>query len=546
MKKREERYRQLFDADISGFYVVSPDGIIITCNHVFATTLGYSDSEQATCNNIVSHYKDPQLRSKLLKKLNEKKTIKYLELDFIKCDGSPIQVTLNAIGQFDKQDKLLEIQGYLMDLTERKSLEKQLFHAQKMEAIGTMAGAIAHDFNNLLMAIMGNISLLLLDKNKNDEEWKTLANIDSYARSGSELIKQLLGLARGGKYEIKRLNINTLIEQNTEMFARTHKEIRMKTSLSPDLWEVEADANQIKQVFYNLYANAAQAMESRGELLICSQNITIGEIDTLKSKTLQPGRFIKITIRDSGTGIDEAIIDQIFDPFFTTREEGKGTGLGLASAYGIIVNHKGHIDVKSRIGEGSEFIILLPAAPPLSLNHDNNLPDKQNGEYPLDSPAPDKTPLDSPAPDKTPLGSPAPDKTPLGSPAPDKALPLPLKILLVDDEEMIIETVSTLLEYIGCDVITADNGEDAIEMYQKEHATIDLVILDMMMPDMGGGEIFINMKKINPDIKAILSTGYSSNGQAADILKNGCSGLITKPFDIAQLSQKINEVLGNI
>lgn len=522
IREKEKRYRQLFEADLSGFYISSPDGTtILMCNQVFARILGYKNSAQAVGSSIKECYKDQNLRNSLLGQLQKKKTIKYLELDFFKIDGSPIQILLNSIGRFDKQGNLIEIQGYIMDITAQKNLENQLLHARKMESIGTMAGGIAHDFNNLLMAIMGNISLMLINRHESHEDWETLTNIDAYARSGSKLVQQLMGLAKGGKYEVKPVNLNEVIENNTTMFARTHKEIRVRTFLSPALWQVEADFNQIDQILYNLYVNAAHAMENKGELSVYSQNIIL-QTEELPNPDMVPGNYIAVSVKDTGCGIDKAIMGRIFDPFFTTKEVGKGTGLGLASAYGIISNHKGAIDVISRKGDGSEFRIYLPAL--------HTVPSDINTASCQDS-----------APVK-------PDATALQQDAALTAQPLltsslSATILLVDDEEMVLDAVSGLLTHLSYKVITAENGEEALEIYRNHGNIIDLVILDMLMPDMDGGDTFELLKKVDPNVKAILSTGYSSDDQTAAILEKGCLGLISKPFDIDELSIKINGVL---
>ncbi|MBF0199751.1 MAG: PAS domain S-box protein [Desulfamplus sp.] len=572
MREREERYRQLFEADISGFYVVTTGGDVLMCNQVFALTLGYEGNARELDINIERHYKYPSLRHALIRELKEKKALKHIELDFIKCDGSPINVLLNAIGRFDSSGELMEVQGYIIDITARKNLEKKLFHAQKMEAIGTMAGGIAHDFNNLLMAVMGNTSLLLLNRDISHPDYKHLINIDSYARSGSEMIKQLLGVAKGGKYETRPIDINHLIKKNCEMFSATHGHIHVETFLSSDLWYVEGDGVQMEQVLGNLFRNAAQAMDNRGCLTVSSRNVMMEKEEDIPNTDNVPASYVLITVKDTGTGIDEEIIERIFDPFFSTKAQGHGTGLGLASAYGIVTNHRGFIDVKSSKGEGSEFRIFLPALTELSWKPDDDefkidrerLPSGlayESGD--LGSPDFKSKDLDSPDLESRSLSIEPPLQGEKGSSedldSPDlesRSLSIepPLqgekgstrnpRVLLVDDEDMVLEAVSAILDHLGCHVATAESGGDALEIYRRDYASIDVVIFDMMMPDMGGDELFDEMKKINPHLKSILATGYSPNEKTHEILGKGCSGFIRKPFTIEHLSDKLNEVLG--
>jgi two-component system cell cycle sensor histidine kinase/response regulator CckA len=230
-----------------------------------------------------------------------------------------------------------------------------------MEAIGTLAGGIAHDFNNLLMAIQGRTSIMLMDKDSSHPDFGHLKGIEGYIGSAADLTKQLLGFARGGKYEVKPTDLNELIKKETRMFGRTKKEITIHEKYEDNLWPVEVDRGQIQQVLLNLYVNAWQAMPSGGELYIRTQNVTLDE-NYLKPHQFEPGRYVQISITDTGIGMDKATRERIFDPFFTTKEIGRGTGLGLASAYGILKNHGGFINVYSEKGHGSTFNIYLPAS----------------------------------------------------------------------------------------------------------------------------------------------------------------------------------------
>lgn len=387
--------------------------------------------------------------------------------------------------------------NFVRDVTEMKKLEANLRQAQKMEAVGTLAGGIAHDFNNLLMGIQGRVSLMMADKDSSDPDLDHLEGIQAYVKSATELTRQLLGFARGGKYEVKSTNMNLLLEQSSEMFGRTRKEIRIIKKLAPDLWAVEVDRGQINQVLLNLYVNAWQAMPNGGELYIETENMVIDE-NLMTLSELSPGKYVKTSITDTGVGMDETIRSRIFDPFFTTKEMGRGTGLGLASSYGIIKNHNGSIRVYSEIGKGSTFTIYLPAST-RQVESEEKLTSRLEGGDQL--------------------------------------------ILMVDDEALVLEVGLKMLKKLGYRILVARSGQEAVEIFERHRDQIDLIILDMIMPDMGGSETFDKIRDIKPDANVLLSSGYSLNGQAIRILSKGCRGFIQKPFSLHELSQKLREVL---
>jgi signal transduction histidine kinase/ActR/RegA family two-component response regulator len=410
-------------------------------------------------------------------------------------DGStfPVEVTWKYIEINGKEFSFASIR----DISERKRLEKQLRQAQKMEAIGTLAGGIAHDFNNLLMGVQGNASLMLLTTPPADPNQEKLLSIQQYVQKGSELTRQLLGFASGGKYYIRPTEIKELVKQSAELFGRTKKEISLSFNYQDMPCIAEVDRVQIEQVLLNIFVNASQAMPGGGNILISVGHILLDD-DFVRSMNIKSGNYIKVTIRDTGIGMDQATMARIFEPFFTTKEMRHGIGLGLASAYGIIKNHKGAIDVESEKGNGTSFTIYLPAS-----------------------------------------GKPLAEEK-----AVDENIIKGMEtILLVDDEEAIIEVTQAILETLGYKVRSAKSGQEAIAIYSSEKDTIDLVIMDMIMPQMGGSECFDALKKINPAIKVILSSGYSITDQAQMIMQKGCSNFIQKPFSINKLSQKVRETL---
>lgn len=385
------------------------------------------------------------------------------------------------------------------DVSYRKELENQLRQAQKMEAIGTLAGGIAHDFNNLLMSIQGYTSIIMASMDTAHPHMKKLAAIEKHVRSGSDLTRQLLGFARGGKYDVRPTNINILLRDTATMFGRTKKEIQIHLDLEKKIWPVEVDEGQIEQVLLNLYVNAWQAMPYGGDIFLKTENVVLEKKDADEIGQ-KPGNYIKISVTDTGCGMDEETQKRIFDPFFTTKDRSCGTGLGLASAYGIIDSHKGALKVSSKPDKGSTFTIYLFSSKKKPVEKKEVPKQVMNGKE---------------------------------------------TVLIVDDESHVLEVTQDMLEDMGYSVMTASSGKDAVRIYMENSQSIDLVILDMIMPGIGGGETFDYIRKINPDARIILSSGYSLQGEAEDILKRGCNGFIQKPYSMVQISQKIYDVLGH-
>jgi two-component system, cell cycle sensor histidine kinase and response regulator CckA len=331
----------------------------------------------------------------------------------------------------------------------------------------------------------------------NDPQYSRLKSVESCVRGGSDLTRQLLGFARGGKYMVKPLDFNQIIKKTAHMFGRTRKDITIHDKMAPDLWTIMADQNQMEQVLLNLYINAWQAMPDGGQINLESKNVMLDDVFT-RAFEIDSGRYVRISVEDSGCGMDNATQQKIFEPFFTTKEIGRGTGLGLASAYGIIKNHGGAIDFTSEVGRGTTFFIYLPVSDTVV------------------------------------------EKAPVGASALAKGTET---ILIVDDEKFILDVNKPMLEKLGYTVLTANCGRKAIEIFDIDFERIDMVILDMVMPDLGGGAVFDHFKSVKPTVRVLLSTGHSITGQAQEILARGCKGFINKPYNIKTLSIKIREVL---
>ena len=521
-------FRTVFEAAPLGIAIADPDGYFIEINRAFHRLLGYDPQEvrELTFADI-THPDDRQETVRLsLQARNGALNAYEVEKRYLKKNGDFLWAVLRATAIRDEQGKLQYWIGIIEDVTERKKakealeesekryrdildsikdeekerkrLESQVRHAQKMEAIGTLAGGIAHDFNNLLMGFQGNISLMMMDLEDEHPHQEFLHNMENYVKRGSDLTRQILGFARGGKYEVKTTDINTLIDKSAAMFGRTKKEIIIHKKLQEDLWSVNVDRGQIEQVLLNLFVNAWQAMPAGGNLFLQTDNVLLEEQDHDKPYTIVPGKYVRISVSDTGVGMDKATRERIFEPFFTTKAVGRGTGLGLASAYGIIKNHGGIINVYSEKGHGATFKIYLPASGKQltkeKIRHETVLTGSET-------------------------------------------------ILLVDDEEMVAEIGKDMLEKLGYKTAVAIGGNEAIKLLKTLRHEVDLVILDMIMPDMSGGETFNRLKAIKPDIKILLSSGYSLNGQASEIMQRGCNGFIQKPFNLKQISRKIREIL---
>ncbi|MCX5818963.1 MAG: PAS domain S-box protein [Deltaproteobacteria bacterium] len=412
---------------------------------------------------------------------------------FFNISGAP---NLNAAGE------MTGIVGTLKDVTEQRKLESQLRHASKMTALGRLTGGISHDFNNILQAISAYNQLLTMKKTEDDPDWKYLMNIDGLTKRATDLIKQLLIFSRKVESKLVPVDMNREIKNYYKLLVSTlPKTIKMRLNLEDDLHLINGDMTQLGQVIMNLAVNAKDAMPEGGELNIQTKNVELAtplEQDNVK---MNAGHYVLFRISDTGCGIEKENLDQIFEPFFTTKEAGKGTGIGLSVVYGVIKNHNGYIFCTSEPGRGTTFELYLPAVDDMIIE------------------------------EKMEMGK---------KPALSKGHET---ILLVDDEPSLLETGQELLSYLGYNVLTASSGENALVTINRVGGSIGIVIMDLMMPGMGGEKCLVEILKIFPSMKVMIASGNTTGVKTADILNAGAVAFIQKPYYIDDMSKKIREIL---
>ncbi len=509
LKQAEERsrYQELLEKVEDAVYLIDADGRVLDANSAAYERLGYEAEEfyRLHLETILPAQEAERILAQLRPDGSNPRPEKLsVETLHFRKEGGTIPVEIHSRPILYQGRRVIlnvarDISPRIEIEKEKKELEAQLIHSQKMEAIGTLAGGVAHDFNNLLMGIQGRLSLIRMQSDSEPNFGHHVDAIEKTVRSAADLTRQLLGFARKGNYEIKPTATNTLVEETTRMFIRTRKEIHLKLELGEGVRPVNVDRNQIEQVLINLYVNAWQAMPQGGELRIRTENVRPDEAFCRRFE-VAGGDFVRISVSDTGIGMDAPTMARIFEPFFTTKAVGEGTGLGLASAYGTIRNHKGVIRVESEPGRGSTFEVYLPAL---------------SGEVPVATAASAR-------------------RLPRGEGT----------ILLADDDEEALMAESVMLEELGYSVVKARSGLQAVHLYREEPARFLLVMLDMVMPGLSGSDTCERLRWINPDVRILLVSGYGLNQQAGEMMTQGCIGFLPKPFETPHLAEKLHEVLG--
>lgn len=499
LRESETRYQALFNESMDGVYITSADGECIEANEAFFGILGY-EREELIGRNIGFTYADPSDRAGFVREIEAKGALKDYPLTLKRSDGKEAECHLTASLRKARDGSVVGYQGILRDITEHKALQKQLFQAQKMEAVGTLAGGIAHDFNNLLQVVLGYSELVLADVELPDQFKADMGKILLAGRNGADLIQRLLTFCRKTETKPLDLNINQRIRQTQKFLERTiPKMIDIEMVLAADLADIHADPTQVDQVLMNLAVNARDAMSEGGTLTLETSNVVIDEDYAKFRLEAKPGAYILLRVSDTGTGMNKDTLEHIFEPFFTTKAPGAGTGLGLAMVFGIVKRHNGFINCYSEVGHGTTFRIYFPAVMAVPR-------------------------CDQPVVTAMPQGGAE-------------------TILLVDDEEFILDLGTRILHGAGYTVLTACNGKEALEAYKANRGTISLVILDLMMPEMGGKQCLEELRKIDAGVAVLVASGYSADGPAKEVLYGGAKGLIAKPFDMRQVLKMVRETI---
>jgi two-component system cell cycle sensor histidine kinase/response regulator CckA len=496
----ERRYRTMFEESQDVIYMADINGNLIDINQAGVEFFGYaSRSELLQVNISRDLYENPQDGQKFLAAILISGYVRDFEVNLKTKIGKPLVAMITARVEYNENDRIIGYRGIMRDITERKLLEQRYLQAQKMESIGLLAGGIAHDFNNILGGILGYASWMKTNLKEDELFFKPVDTIEKSAQRAAELTGQLLAFARGGKYDTKAASLNSVITESLKIISGTFdKSIVIETDLDKSLPTVEIDVGQIQQVLINLCVNARDAMPGGGRMTIQSSLAVLGDEDVSNQPDAHPGWFAVLTVSDTGVGMDENVRQRIFEPFFTTKEKGKGTGLGLSMVYGVVKNHGGFVHVYSEVGDGTTFRVYLPlSGKPEVVEHGGD--DEMAGGHE--------------------------------------------SILIIDDEEVIREVAGEILSSYGYSVQLAADGEDGVKIYKKQEPRCDLVILDMIMPRQGGRDTLLKLKKINPAVKVLFSTGYSQNEKVNEILALGVDGFIQKPYQVNNLLSKVREIL---
>ena len=503
LRESEEKYRRLLETTNTGYVTVDNEGKVLDANPEYVRLTGHNELKEILGRSVIAWTAEQDRGKSAAAIAQGLKTgiVKHLELDYTAGDGRSIPVEINATAiRTSEGIKFIalvrDISDRKRDEDERVKLEAQLVQAQKMEAIGTLAGGIAHDFNNILTAILGNIGLGILDPNMGDQGRQRLAAAEKACQQAQSLARQLLTFAKGGAPLKELVSLENLVAEAASLACRG-SQVRCEYALAQDLMAIEGDPGQINQVFQNLIINAIQAMPQGGTIEITGENIKVGKHGRLP---LETGHYVKVSIKDKGIGIPEKYLRKIFDPYFTTKQQ--GSGLGLATAYSIVNNHHGHISVESKLEEGSTFHVYLPASDQKIMQQPQEITELLSGTG---------------------------------------------KILVMDDEAMVREVLGMMLLTLGYEAKFAKDGVEAIEMFSQAQGSAEpfaAVILDLTVPGgMGGKEALERLLKIDPQVKAMVSSGYFDDPIMADFQKHGFVGVIAKPYKVAELGKVLNKVL---
>lgn len=498
LMESEERYRELFENTTDLIQLVAPNGQLLYVNRAWRETFGYSEEEIS--NLSIFQLISPDCQDHCIdtfQKVIQEPKINYIDTVFTAKDGQKISIEGNAICKFT-DGKPVRTQCIFRDVTQKKRMEEELHKAQKIESLGVLAGGIAHDFNNLLAAVLGNISLAKMHLDSPDKIRSYLENTEKATLRAKSLTQQLLTFSKGGAPIKRTTTISDLIADSTTFILRGSN-VNCVYDFADDLRAVEADEGQLSQVTQNLVINASQAMKGGGTITIRGRNTAITPETDLP---LLPGQYVKLQFEDQGCGIDKEHLSKVFDPYFTSKQS--GSGLGLAISYSIIKNHDGLIQVHSEADAGTTFTIYLPA-----LSQEEGVQTISAGV--------------------------------------DTVAAIRGRILVMDDEELVRRMSTEILDYLGCESIAATDGHETIKMYlqaQKDNTPFDLLIMDLTIPgSMGGVETLEKLRALDPEVKALVSSGYANDPVMANYKEYGFCGVVPKPFSVEDLHGALSRIL---
>ncbi len=498
LRRSETRLRRYFDLSVTGMAITSPNQQWIDANEALCRMLGRSLEElRQTTWAALTHPDDLQSDEAQFNRLLSGEIERYaLEKRFLRPDGSIVETRISVGCERGADGAVEHVVCFLEDITERSRIERELFQAQKMEAIGQLAGGVAHDFNNMLTGILGNAEMLSSQLVDRPDLQELATRIALSCDHSATLVQQLLSFARKGQTIKTDVNLHDVISDVANILKSTlDRRIAIRLDLHATHCLVSGDTTRLENALLNLGLNARDALPNGGEIRFETSNVAGSD-----TSSGMDGEAIQIRVADNGEGMNAETRRHLFEPFFTTKAPGKGTGLGLASVYGTIKSHSGTIRIDSALGRGTTVDIRLPVVP---------------GAAGPPRPLPDL------------------------SKQPRQAA----RILLVDDEDAVRDVAQRILEHLGHQVVAARNGVEAVRYYKDHYDDIDMVILDMVMPRMSGKETFIALRQIHPGVRVLLSSGFSAEGEAQEILELGVRAFIQKPFRIADIAQRVSEVL---
>ncbi|MBN1649630.1 MAG: response regulator [Spirochaetales bacterium] len=493
----EEKYRKLFEDDLSANFVTDSNCVFIDCNQSFYQIFELDDD--CSLFNFIDLFENREEGKRILEKIIARKRVELLELELHTFKKNSLVILANLVCTFNESGEFTELKGYLIDITQRKSLEKQLRQSQKMEAIGRLAGGVAHDFNNILTVIFGYISLIEETEGIADSVSAEIAGLKAATVRASSLTRQLLAFSRRQMLQPVPLKPDIVVSELEKMFRRLiNEDINIVLKLYAADCIINIDPGQFEQVLINLVVNSRDAMKNGGTIYIHSEKVDIHKEKEMLLGKIRKGSYYRLEVKDEGEGIAFEHLNRIFDPFFTTKSEDKGTGLGLSTVYGIIKQSEGNIELDSKEGHGTRFVVYLPLS---------------------DSPKPKSENENEIVLEKT-----------------------TATIMLVEDDRNVRDLVGLILKQADYHVLVADDPNEALLLSENSAEKIDILVTDLIMPQMNGDELAEKILKDRPDIKVLIMSGYPDKSDSIKTFQERGWKFIQKPFDNNHLLKKISEV----